>query len=632
MEILNGLAAEWWNWMRPMFFQTTLLVVLITIVDRLIRNRVWPQVRYALWILVFVKLLIPPGLHLSSGIIPRLLPAQAGRILAVPAGYTPAPEHLIREAKSVQALPDGPVFEEPVRRIHPTASGDTGPSRILIAMGIWLSGVVLFGLLLLFRIARLRSWHKHQHPTREIPPWFHEVLVGTAGRLDISRLPAVVFSRDVASPAVYGLWRPVLLLPADCFRSLSPQEAEHVLIHELAHLKRGDLPVHALCLLLQVMYWFNPFIYWTKRQMKHVREICCDLTVARELQEDTMKYRQTLIQTARRMLTRSPQLGLGLLGIFEDPFRLITRIQWLGKSRRSAGRVVMPVVAVLTMAMLLFVLPMSPAPGNGNSPPESRESRNRATLTYRFPAGVVLPYHLDLQGTEWTQLNGNKVEVKGRRNIRFTVTSAGKSGEDHRLNVTLDKVEVRQILPWTTQLPHVSHLAGARFELILSPQGRENAFLKDEGLDVMVTKEHAVSIVESFKGAFPDLNSKAVGPGDSWKTSEQFTIRGMLPIEISSDSVHTLKEFRYDNGRRIAVVRTRLTGTVYSKSRIEGSAAEMKGTLSGTSNWEFLVDSGSLLRDDGEFSMHASLSSNGKSIPMHNHTRTLLELISPEDQ
>ena len=66
-------------------------------------------------------------------------------------------------------------------------------------------------------------------------------LIDTSERLGLERVPAIVFSDEAVAPAVYGLFRPVLLLPADYTESLSPEEAEHVLLHELAHLKRGDL-------------------------------------------------------------------------------------------------------------------------------------------------------------------------------------------------------------------------------------------------------------------------------------------------------------------------------------------------------------------------------------------------------
>ena len=177
----------------------------------------------------------------------------------------------------------------------PQAARSAGSPDALI---VWILGMGFFVGLLALRITRLRHWHKKQVEKKIIPVWYYELLVETTKRLKLGRLPAIVFSRDAKAPAVYGLFRPVLLLPASYLDSLSREDAEHVLLHELAHLKRGDLWLHGLCLMLQIVYWFNPLLIWTRRQMKHVREICCDLTIANVLKEKTMRYRTTLLNTA----------------------------------------------------------------------------------------------------------------------------------------------------------------------------------------------------------------------------------------------------------------------------------------------------------------------------------------------
>jgi len=123
------------------------------------------------------------------------------------------------------------------------ASGRISVKSILFIT--WIGGMVGFGLILLRRIFPLRKRHRYQHdkkdPAAEIPDWFRKLLSETATRLSLRKRPAVIFSRDDVSPAVYGLFRPVLLLPKGFFNRLSQDEAEHVLIHELCHLKRGDL-------------------------------------------------------------------------------------------------------------------------------------------------------------------------------------------------------------------------------------------------------------------------------------------------------------------------------------------------------------------------------------------------------
>ena len=78
IEQINNAAGMWWAWMWPMFWQVGLLIVLIGLVDLLIRRRFWPQVRYALWLLVLVKLILPPGLALPTSLTSALGPLAKG--------------------------------------------------------------------------------------------------------------------------------------------------------------------------------------------------------------------------------------------------------------------------------------------------------------------------------------------------------------------------------------------------------------------------------------------------------------------------------------------------------------------------------------------------------------------------
>ncbi len=74
VEQLNSIARLWWDWSAAMFWQVGLLILVIATIDRLTRRWAWPQLRYALWSLILIKLLLPPSLSLPSGVVPSLAP------------------------------------------------------------------------------------------------------------------------------------------------------------------------------------------------------------------------------------------------------------------------------------------------------------------------------------------------------------------------------------------------------------------------------------------------------------------------------------------------------------------------------------------------------------------------------
>jgi bla regulator protein BlaR1 len=129
------------------------------------------------------------------------------------------------------------------------------------------------------------------------------------------RLPRIAVTSEVPSAAVCGVLRPILFLPESSL-ALQPEQLEHVLLHELAHLKRRDLLLNAAQSLLHILYWFNPVLWFAGRQLRHLREVCCDATVANLLRERTGDYSRTLLELAERALNSNVGPALGMLGLF----------------------------------------------------------------------------------------------------------------------------------------------------------------------------------------------------------------------------------------------------------------------------------------------------------------------------
>ena len=422
MTIINNVAGLWWSWMGNMLWQASLFILIVSVIDLFIRKWVWPQVRYAVWLLILLKLIIPPTWSLPSSFFSRLNAPIHLTLVQNNADISGESANIAGENPPVLKHPDNPTatpFSPPLT-LSSVAQPVSRLSLSSIAMLIWIVGILAFLAILIGKMMRLRRWHQQQEE-RMIPQWFHELMVRTADQIGLQRLPSIVFSDKAVTPAVYGVFRPVLLLPINYVNRLSSQDARHILLHELCHLKRGDLWLHALCLFLQVIYWFNPLLIWTRRQTKHVREICCDLTVSSILRDQTPGYRQTLLDTARSMLTESLEPGLGLLGVFEEPFRLVTRLRWLAKETWQNRPLKLAGAAIVSLFLILTVLPMAgladePVSGSSDIQPSktaqflskggkylrsfTRSKTSNPDYRYHFTFGqlpaftaVVLPMH-----------------------------------------------------------------------------------------------------------------------------------------------------------------------------------------------------------------------------------------------
>jgi beta-lactamase regulating signal transducer with metallopeptidase domain len=90
----------------------------------------------------------------------------------------------------------------------------------------------------------------------------------------------VLLTESLQIPAVVGIVRPVLLIPAAIACQLPPAHLEAILLHELAHIRRHDYLVNLLQMLLEACLFYNPAVWWISRQVRIEREACCDALAA----------------------------------------------------------------------------------------------------------------------------------------------------------------------------------------------------------------------------------------------------------------------------------------------------------------------------------------------------------------
>jgi len=364
-EQINHIAGLWWSWMWPMFWQAGLLITLIFVIDHAIGRRIWPQVRYALWLLVLVKLILPPTFtsptSVPSHILSRIENTAQIRSFSSPVFVN----NVLTESFDPAALKNYSASTN-IARAETFPSEITQTSVIYSELStkgyiflIWVIAVIGLIALLVFNSKRLRKNITTSPLYNQLPEWFTALMVETAETLNMRTVPRVVLSQSVSTPAVFGVWRPVLIMPAEEISKISKDQARHFLLHEFAHIKRGDLVILAFEAILQIIYWFNPLVWLARTHIKNLRELCCDATVASILKENSIQYRQTLLDTARRLLTKAPAPALGLLGLFENHFWLVDRLRWLEKENWKHRRLSVFAATVVIAVMSICVLPMA---------------------------------------------------------------------------------------------------------------------------------------------------------------------------------------------------------------------------------------------------------------------------------
>jgi beta-lactamase regulating signal transducer with metallopeptidase domain/type II secretory pathway component GspD/PulD (secretin)/HEAT repeat protein len=361
---MDSLIETWNTWAEhlpgfvwPMFWQSSVLIAAVLALDLALRHRVRAAIRYALWLIVLVKLVLPPTFASPTSVAYWLIPAQQ-----MPPAPIPNPTYIVTYGNTAPLdlpMPVVPVLLDQAEEIY--RPQPTRAAWLLIAWaaaGAWLTGLLCRRThLVRQRLARASA------PANDLSGLLEECRRKLRLRCRIH----LRISDGNTSPAVCGLFRPVVLLPRQLTASLSQNQLRAVLLHELIHLKRGDVWVNCAQTLLQVFYWWHPLLWLANARIRRVREEAVDDAVMLALEEDAETYAPTLLEVAKLAFNR-PLTSLGLVGILESRSALRQRIERLMDFRppRKAGLTMVSALCVLAFAAL--AVPM------GEPPPENPDT------------------------------------------------------------------------------------------------------------------------------------------------------------------------------------------------------------------------------------------------------------------
>lgn len=175
------------------------------------------------------------------------------------------------------------------------SSRNTKSYWLLAVMAIWMIGACAVLMRLLLGIAKVRRIMNQAQVITE-PDWMAS-LWHLSSELQLSRKVMLYRGDQIKLPMTWGLWRSAVLLPSDCL-NWSDDVRELVLLHELAHIKRGDCVTQLLGQLACAAYWFNPLVWTAARKLRVERELACDdyvLSVGAKASD----YASCLVEIAR---------------------------------------------------------------------------------------------------------------------------------------------------------------------------------------------------------------------------------------------------------------------------------------------------------------------------------------------
>jgi beta-lactamase regulating signal transducer with metallopeptidase domain len=343
-------------WLLAASLRASLAALLILALQRLLSRHLPARWRFGLWVPFVLILLLPvvPGSPLS---LERLWPEA-------PAARTsdPAAEGADSAAAAPAGAGAGVGSFVKVSHSSETSGAATRWTAWQIGGLAWLTGFA--GVAGIGWLAYRREMERIRGGAVPVAPALRQRLVRAASASGLKRLPQIICSTAVESPAVTGAWQPSLLLPADFPEELSEREADLILRHEALHLRHRDAAWDLLFWLLNAAHWFNPVIWFAFVRLRADRETARDAEVLAEAgQEDRAAYGGALLRL--QLPAGAPLFQVGFVGLVNGGNGIRRRIAGLAGHRRVSKGWHLAGVALAVLIQLTVgssAAPKAPAP------------------------------------------------------------------------------------------------------------------------------------------------------------------------------------------------------------------------------------------------------------------------------
>ncbi|MBL9138928.1 MAG: hypothetical protein JNK85_23875 [Verrucomicrobiales bacterium] len=359
------------EWLWTSSWQAAALACVVLLVQAILGRGLSARWRHALWWVVVAKLLIPATVPLPVSVYPEWsglaihpLPAHESLEGGERRGSLRVP--LVSLVGDATASAGAPVDTTATLSVGEGSEAGAGSAPSLNATNdrrwwevgsrwlpwIWVVGAMsvlvrqcVHGLVL---ARRLKS-----DGTPASPQLLRKV-EWCRNELGIRRPVRLCLVPWLSGAAVFGWRKPMILLPEAMASELDERSLRHVVLHELAHVRRGDLGMNLVLVVLQALHWFNPVLWLAFRRMRADRELAADEVAMACLEtSEAREYGATLIRALEwRAGLRSAQVALGMVGGKACLRRRIQAVARFDGARRGGllGRVALGLLLVVGFA------------------------------------------------------------------------------------------------------------------------------------------------------------------------------------------------------------------------------------------------------------------------------------------
>lgn len=282
------------------------------------------------------------------------------------------------------AHPEAAASQNPVRASArgPARPAPWRPDWRLSLMLLWAAGMVAAFTQMLIACAGMRRMRRAAKPSPD-----RDLFVELARSLGIRHRVDVFETAEGTMPMTFGIVRPAVFMPSDA-AEWTEERRRMVLLHELAHVSRGDVATQLLARLAVILNWWNPLAWIAWREFLKERERATDDLVL-HAGACASDYASHLLEVAR-IMQPAPNLGWAAVAMARRSQlegRLLAILD-SGVNRKTAGRASALATALVAVAI---VAPLAAVRAQEKAIPPDVDATIRAATAQKNPEMLEKP-------------------------------------------------------------------------------------------------------------------------------------------------------------------------------------------------------------------------------------------------
>lgn len=281
------------------------------------KNTLTSRMQYNLWYFLLV-LLLTPFFPVQSKQFPDLF-SWLNHMITSPAFQTV-------QNKTVNSPATPSTTSDWMNEFTISVNSSTPTIIRCILLCVWIAGMFVMFVLALKSSLQLRSLKQSALPLQNAT--IYKLYKQCLSEMKLTRTNIPIYSTAfLKTPIITGIFKPGIYMPIHLISDHQETDVRYILLHELQHYKHKDSLANYLMILTAILYWFNPIIWYALKEMRNDREIACDTSVLKMLDEcDYEKYGNTLINFAEKISSSPFPFAAGLGGNIKQIRRRIISI------------------------------------------------------------------------------------------------------------------------------------------------------------------------------------------------------------------------------------------------------------------------------------------------------------------